>query len=156
MVRIEINKKQLIGNFVDAFFYASWIYLLLACIGGAVGAVGFVYGIGKSSSMLILGVAAVVMAGLALLIVCFHFITLYLVFFGKLNTTYPDGVKKFEIERSQAGFEIHNLVVGASATLHFHYIAKIVKTKRTILIRLKKGTIFGFPRTPELDEIFTN
>ena len=156
MVRIEINKKQLVVNFLDAFFYASWIYIGLCLIGAAVGAVGLVYGIGKSNSMLILGIAATVMGGLALLMVCFQFITLCLIFFGKFKSNYPNGVKIFEIARADTGFEIHNVVVGASATLHFYHIAKIVKTKRSILIKLKKGAIIGYPRTPELDQIFTN
>jgi|GEM_PF-4044378 len=154
MVRIEINKKQLNRNFADALFYASWIYIALFCLGAAVGAFGLVYGIGKNTYTLALGIASTVLAVLALAMVAFQFATVYLVFLGKFKTQYPNGVKIFEIERREDGFFIHNVVVGASATLHFYNVAKIAKTKHTIIIRLKRGTVFGFPRTPELDAIF--
>lgn len=156
MVRIEINKKQLVRNFVDAFFYASWLYMAMFVVGAAVGAVGLVFGIGKNTYTLAIGVAALVLAVLALLLCAFQCGSIYLVFLGKFKESYPNGVKIFEIERLADGFEINNVVVRSKATLHFYNIAKIAKTKNTIIIRLKRGTVFGFPRTDELDAIFTN
>ncbi len=154
MARFEINKKQLSQNFIDAFFYASWVYIILVFVGAAVGVVGFLYGLHKDVYMLTLGIAATVMGGLAFLMVAFQFVTLYLVFFGKFKMNYPDGVKVFEIERAADGFVINNISKKASSTLHFYNIAKVAKTKRTILIKLKRGTIFGFPRSEELDKVF--
>jgi len=154
MVTIEINKKQLWQNYRDAFFYASWIYIGLMLIGAAVGAVGLVFGIGKDVYTLTLGIAATVMGGLAFFMVVFQMITLHIVFFGKFKENYPNGIKRFELGRSESGFEIHNLINGASATLHFYNVAKVAKTKNTILIKLKRGTLIGFPRNEELDKVF--
>lgn len=85
-----------------------------------------------------LGIAFLVMGVLALCLVCFYFITIHFVYFGNFKKKYPNGVKIFEISRVDLGYEIHNVVQDLSAVLQLDYIAKIVKTKRSILIRLKK------------------
>lgn len=154
MVRFEINKTQLKQNFADAFWRMSWIYMVLFVVGAAVGAVGLVFGIGKNVGTLIIGIAAIVMAALSLAMVGFQFATLHIVFFGKFKENYPNGVKIFEIERTDAGYDIHNVVNGSRATLHHFKVAKIIKTKRSILLKLRQGTMLGFPRSEELDKIF--
>lgn len=155
MTRIEIDRKQLNRNVLDTFLYATWIYMILFALAVAVGTIGIVFGQKNDDQItFIMGVAFAVLAGISLLMIVFQFAAIYFVYLGKFKTNYPDGKKVFEIERVQGGYFLNNVSKEASATVHDANIAKIAKTKNTIIIKLRRGTYFGFPRSAELDEVF--
>ncbi len=155
MTRIEIDRKQLNRNVLDTFIYATWLYMILFALAVAVGAIGIVFGLKNDDNMtLTMGIAFAVLAGISLAMIIFQFAAIYFVYLGKFKINYPDGKKVFEIERVQGGYFLNNIAKNASATIHDSKIAKIVKTKNTIIIKLKRGMYFGFPRSEELDEVF--
>ena len=155
MTRIEIDKKQLKRNVVDTFLYATWIYMILFAVAVALGVVGIVFGKRNDDTLtLTMGIACAVLAGISLAMIIFQFAAIHFVYLGKFKTNYPGGKKVFEIERVQGGYFLNNVLKNATATVHDSNIAKIAKTKNTIIIKLKRGTYFGFPRSAELDEVF--